>query len=488
MARLGLMNRLDDRLNPVVVKELRQATRGKMVTLLLILFLAIQLIVSGVYLGNSQSPGSDGTRLLISFLAVLLIAIIILVPMLVGARLGAERSEENLDLLYISTLPPGKIIAGKCWSGLAISGLFVSASLPFMTLTFLLRGVDIPSILFVTLVGLTVAANCLQFSLFVACIPVKRLIKLLLGIVTFFLLVITFFTTLGILSGLTSQGIGGQLVQGQKWVPLVGTFTIGGFLFGLFHMLSVALIKPSSANRALWPRLYLSGSLLLSFVLSATLFSDRERIEIWAVFAVFLCIGCLLVAMCERESGNDALRRTIPKNRWLQLLAFPFYSGSAGGMFWASGCLFLVLASCFGFYGAKIDVEHFAVISGIAMYGFAYILTGHWLYRVFFGRYLRKGLAWSIPVLLLLLFSVGAWVLTFLLFPDDFHTVSKMGNWHLFNPFVLAKDQLRTGNLIAVACWCFFVLPLELKWFFPQVRSFQPLGKNSKLSSPAESS
>jgi len=53
-----LVGRLDDRLNPIVVKELRQAVQSKFVVAILLFFLAAQLLVAGIYLVlNSERRG-----------------------------------------------------------------------------------------------------------------------------------------------------------------------------------------------------------------------------------------------------------------------------------------------------------------------------------------------------------------------------------------------------------------------------------------------
>ena len=171
MSRLGgWLKTLDDRMNPMVVKELRQAVRGRFVPLLLCLLLLILMITMSIFFASSADTNSSpGFEMMLSFLAIFMLASVIMIPLFVGIRLGMERSEENLDLLYVTTLPARRIIAGKLLAGIIVSGVLLFAALPFMTLTFLLRGIDIPTILILVFVTFLVSTLCLQFSITIAC-------------------------------------------------------------------------------------------------------------------------------------------------------------------------------------------------------------------------------------------------------------------------------------------------------------------------------
>ncbi len=50
MTLTGIIDRLDDWINPIVVKELRQAVKSRLVTVVLLLFLGVQLLIVTVFL------------------------------------------------------------------------------------------------------------------------------------------------------------------------------------------------------------------------------------------------------------------------------------------------------------------------------------------------------------------------------------------------------------------------------------------------------
>jgi ABC-type transport system involved in multi-copper enzyme maturation permease subunit len=104
-------------LNPVVIKELRQAVRNWSVTGMLLLFLTVLYCTALTFLiSHSFDTGgvqSLGAQIFQVFTAILTGASLLFIPLYVGVRLAAERQDSNLDLLYITTLSPGQIIRGK---------------------------------------------------------------------------------------------------------------------------------------------------------------------------------------------------------------------------------------------------------------------------------------------------------------------------------------------------------------------------------------
>src|SRR5205807_7480474 len=106
----------------------------------------------GAYVLQTEEAHSRGAevftagRQVFRILQGILLGTCLLVPIYAGLRLGAERSDTNVDLLFISTLRPRAIVAGKLLSSLVLVLLVFSACTPFMTFSYLLRGLDIPTI------------------------------------------------------------------------------------------------------------------------------------------------------------------------------------------------------------------------------------------------------------------------------------------------------------------------------------------------------
>ena len=65
-------------------------------------------------------------------LTVLLIACLFFVPAFAALKFSAERSDSNVDLFFITTLRPIRIIWGKLSAALVLMLLSFSASMPFI--------------------------------------------------------------------------------------------------------------------------------------------------------------------------------------------------------------------------------------------------------------------------------------------------------------------------------------------------------------------
>ena len=152
MSRLiSLFAAAGDQVNPIVVKEFRQAVQSRLVIAVLILSLLINLVVVGGYV--MFSPDADtsmqgGQTVFMALLTILHLTCLIFVPLYAGVRLSLERGDANIDLLFVTTITPGAIIRGKYLAAMALTLLIYCACLPFLTLTYLLRGIDLPTIFF----------------------------------------------------------------------------------------------------------------------------------------------------------------------------------------------------------------------------------------------------------------------------------------------------------------------------------------------------
>ena len=113
---LAFASTVGDRVNPVAVKEFRQAVQSRWVTAVFMLFLLLNLAVIGGYLMLSPDAATSttGGRDIFSGLnAILFFTCIGFIPLYSGARLSIERNDANIDLFFITTITPGAIIRGK---------------------------------------------------------------------------------------------------------------------------------------------------------------------------------------------------------------------------------------------------------------------------------------------------------------------------------------------------------------------------------------
>ena len=114
--------KINDRLNPIVVKELRQAVQGKFLIVVLICFLCLQLLTMGLFLTNEAVTASfnAGLNVFRVLLGILFATCLLFVPAYTGIRLASERADANVDLPVHHNPPTavnhlGQILCGYCY-------------------------------------------------------------------------------------------------------------------------------------------------------------------------------------------------------------------------------------------------------------------------------------------------------------------------------------------------------------------------------------
>src|SRR5262249_55060511 len=160
---------------------------------------ALQVTVLGLYLWFREARELDdvhwdaGLRIFMILQGLLLGTCMVLIPAYAGVRLGVERSDQNVDLLFISTLRPRAIIAGKFTAAVWLGLLLFSAGARFLTFTYLLRGIDVPTILLVLAIDLVAVLFGTQLALFLGSLPGNKVMKLGAGVFGLWALSVLFF-------------------------------------------------------------------------------------------------------------------------------------------------------------------------------------------------------------------------------------------------------------------------------------------------------
>jgi len=146
-------------LNPVLARELKQRMRGRHVWLVLTLYLAVlAVILRWVYGAASRTDQfGGGVNLLASatagraifqwLLFFMLLLVCFIVPGLTAGAISGERERQTLIALQLTLLRPRSIVVGKLLASLAFVTLLIVASLPLVTVPFLVGGVSLPEVL-----------------------------------------------------------------------------------------------------------------------------------------------------------------------------------------------------------------------------------------------------------------------------------------------------------------------------------------------------
>ncbi|HEX2118319.1 MAG TPA: ABC transporter permease subunit [Acidimicrobiales bacterium] len=145
-------------LNPVLARELKQRMRGRHVWLVLTLYLAVlAVILRWVYVAASRESSLDGAVEVLASATVgravfqwllffMLLLVCFIVPGLTAGAISGERERQTLISLQITLLRPRSIVLGKLLASLAFVVLLIIASVPLLTVPFLVGGVSVSEV------------------------------------------------------------------------------------------------------------------------------------------------------------------------------------------------------------------------------------------------------------------------------------------------------------------------------------------------------
>lgn len=490
MKATGQIERLGDSLNPIVVKELRQAVQSRFVVAVLLLFLLAQVLYIGAYVmfeslnGNFDTSDFQGGRGVFSMLeAILLITAMLFVPAYTGFRLAAERSDTHVDLYFIAALRPRAIVTGKFAAALVLALLIFSACAPFMTFTYFLRGIDLSTIFSVISIDFVLVAIAVMLAIFLAVVPANRVVKVLLGLVGILSGFLVIVNMLSITYLVLHQGIpflGGSDVEVIWSTVIIASAGVIGFLGAC----AVGLLSPHSANRTLPLRLAVTlfgvgGGLLLTGV---SLWSEETGpMSLWMFQTGMLLFVGVLVAVNEREQWAPRLARTIPRRAWLRPLAFLFYSGAAGGLLWTCA---LGLA-CWLVFQLWVSVNAAPNVAGDLARSFR-DLALLFAYLICYGLtaiFLRNTVlrisplyTWVIVLMLMAAGSILPYLITFLIHRGSWSFATHY-YWLVTNPgagIALLGEAGQEYGLMFLAAWATLGVLLNARWFWRQIAAFRP--------------
>jgi hypothetical protein len=525
----ALIERLDDFINPIVVKELRQAVKSWLVIGVLLLFLGLQVLVIALTLVFREARAVDGidwrtgNDLFQMIQGILLGTCMVLIPSYAAIRLSVERSDTNVDLLFISTLRPSSIIAGKFFSALVLAMLVYSACAPFMTFTYLLRGIDIPTILLILGIDLVVMVLVTQIGLFLASVPMHLVVKFVIAFFGMILLLYNFAYLVAGCSALIQHGI----PDPEEFWPIMGLLTL--FVLAITAQLfcwSVALISAPSANRAVAGRVCLVCTwLLLGLAITGyvlwTLRGGLPRhdpVIVWLVLGVVMFCLQIVISINERDSWGTRVARTIPRWRLLRPIAFLFYSGAGGGVLLAGlGLAATAVAGLLWWWyfvelsagvSSPLTHEYDALqeagrfLAGLVLFVWCYSLSAVLVRTYLLGdERLRSGYTWLIGLLLVGLGSALPSFAAFLIYYDEpYAQHNVLPWWNLTNPFgalydlnISSRSVLHGGDVgfdvllfIFLGLWAVLVTALALPWFIGQMMRFHPPAPRPPRSLPRE--
>lgn len=333
------LERIGDRLNPILVKETRQALKSRQFTGTFMLLLVASLLVSfgGVALvGPNIDYRAAGTTFFVAYFAVLAFAIFMVVPFGAYRSLAAEQEERTYELLSITTLKPSQIVVGKLFSAMIQMFIYYSAIAPFMAFTYLLKGIDILVILLLLVMALLGSVAFSMIGLFLATFSTRRSWQVLLSVV---MIAGLGFVTIGSvpLAWALCEISGGEIRDLDFWIGTAGFMTGYATTFALLLQLSVSQLTFESDNRSSKVRIVLVIQFLTALAWAAWGWiveaqGDREFLMVMATMACcyWAVLGSFLIS--EPVGLSRRVARQVPGSGIARSIATLFFPGPGTGL------------------------------------------------------------------------------------------------------------------------------------------------------------
>lgn len=307
-----------DWLNPILVKEARQALKSRQFVITFSLLLiaawvwtaaAILILMPRIYYVPS------GQTLLTGYFFTLALPMLLVVPIAAHRSLASELDDGTLDLLSVTNLSPIQIVTGKLASAALQMMLYIVTLLPCVAFSYVLRGVDVITI--AGLIGLTISAATVLtlVGLFLAALPKGRAGQLMMLVGMLIIVVIAQYAVGAaamemLYSNFFRDGIETFITFTLMAVAI--TITLGLVLLRA----AAAELSPPSENRStpirkalLWHQTVVIGC--FAYVMLDAGRSDIPAVLTLSYGAIFwLFVGCLMVG----ESGvlTPRVRRDLP--------------------------------------------------------------------------------------------------------------------------------------------------------------------------------
>ncbi len=313
--------RFGDSVNPILVKETRQALKSRqfVVTFSLLLTAALGWTVVGSLMAMPQiytSPSAP--EMLIGYYFVLAIPMLLIVPLAAYRSLEAEIDDGTLELLSITTLSPWQIVLGKLASAALQMVLYFVALLPCVAYAYTLRGVDLPTTFLMVAILVFAAMFLTIVALFFAPLSRGRTSRITNLLVVIMILLISEYL-LGVL-------VSNMLLEGNSLptnITIFFAFSTAAIAGCIGHLLltgTAAQLTPETENRSTPLRLSMLMLTAVAFVIGGYGVQIQEEFVAQGVVAILIVmlgimwigLGSLIVA--ESPIMTPRIRRELPSS------------------------------------------------------------------------------------------------------------------------------------------------------------------------------
>ena len=352
----NLIHQIDDNLNAILVKELRQAVRGKFFWSVYLIYLVIICLILFFSLNEAGRNNMFNGDIVSTFLLISLYFIAgLLVPIKIGKKTSSEIGDATNELLYTTTMSASSIVWGKFFCGAVIILMLYSALVPFLSLTLFMGGVDL-RLLFLLLIYSYMLSNLgiiwqifMAMSAGIKASETNNLMNAAGGSIAHLVV--------WIISITFANGIISEYSYGSKssnfWVGTVIFLLVYFFVAEMLFISCVSKLEPEASNRKFGLRYVCSIAWMIGTIVTA--FIDYEAIMVWTVVFSILLMFLSVDACSEPDSYSSRVIDEIPDSTYSRISKFPFFTGMANGLCWVA--IMTVLTMFVAFLGTIVHFK-----------------------------------------------------------------------------------------------------------------------------------
>ena len=332
--------KLQFRINPVTLKELRQLVRSRLIlwgmaVLPIVLLVTTAIVLSAEMHGMSPMEVTYGKGLgggpLIAVAVITGIVTCGLIPLFTSIKTAIETSKTSLGLEFTTALTSAQIATGKITAAAIISVIAVALAMPFFVLSYLMRGVELVSTVVVPLELFVAGVVMSSLGLLPACSRRPIAMKIILLVALYTVLPI-FATSLSAFMTFRSWHSGGTS-SSWSYAGMFFAFAVPAFMVAYGRAQAAAELAPPHTDFARTLRITQAVLFAVGFPL---IFTDKDPCAQWSVTWT-LVAGMIALGAASRPAPiTRGAAIHAPRSWILRVLAFPFATGSMPSMFFAS--------------------------------------------------------------------------------------------------------------------------------------------------------
>lgn len=437
-----LVRPLSSRLNPIMIKEVRQALRGNYFQWSFWVVTLVATIAGSMLLFNFSrySDSRGGMEFFITIFAILSAAVNVLVPFQAFLSVGAEWDENTYDLLVLSELTPMQIAKGKLFSAVVQALLFYAAFTPFLVFAFLLRGLDLGSAGWALGVCMVYSVTLSTLAICLSSLVTQKFARVLLMALLVALLVMGCVGSVGLAYMVLEE----RLVQDDEFLMGTGAMLSLGAVLGLFLLLlSAARFTHPEENRSTGLRIMSTLMTLLAAGWMCLFYWNYRDPDVLHAMCTLSFTGVTLLGVifcAEPETLGRRVALEVPRQRLLAFLAAPFLPGGGRGVLHyflnigivlgvaiGSVAVFGTGTSVFGGVGSFFSARSYSISMGMLPYLACYLLLPTLLFSRFSSR-LRSRVLTRISVPVFVLASIFVPTIVLFLFTGRGDSIEHFGN------------------------------------------------------------